>query len=974
MYKQFLEAVLPSQGNYCIFTLMDGKPKTRFAENGSIENAVKFIEAFKQEPLTNIYFALSSFDGFSRKADDSIYIKSFFLDLDVGKEKNSYATKDEAYTALDKFIEALNLPCPVVVDSGNGLHVYWILKEAVETSVWKPYAEKFKKLCHQHKLVIDPAVPADAARVLRVPFTKNYCKDGTVKDVVLINDELYTYDFDEIVGCFGEVTISESKKDALDLKNTRKKLTDKDKQLLGLDRYEHSFEVIANSSIEGTGCAQIKFILEEAPSCSEPLWRAGLSVAIRCADGADAIHKLSEDYPDYVSTETENKAEETLAADWAYGCEAFEGLRPEGCEGCPYKGKIIGPIDLGKRLRVAQPKIDAPADTTESKEVEVEVEVEVDTFPKEFLVFSSDLHPFFRLPTGGIRANKIVVDKKTGEITQGSEFEVYPYDVIPFRRMVSPFDGECMFIRINLPKDKPRNVVLPSKLLGSTDKLREFMFSKGVVVTDPMFNLFKEYLMKWNNFLIRYKKAEELRFQLGFIRDKTAFVVGDTEVTPNGIFECPTAPSLNNLNRYMHKKGSYDEWKKAANRLGEPSWEYHALGLFAGFGSPLMGLGVSGAKGCLISYCGGAGAGKTAAMCAGLSLFGQPDKLYIGPEGAAKEGLNTRCGSLNNLLMGMDETSNMPPDKVSDFIYKISNNNAGKIRHSTSADGERYQSEGARLICIMTTNQSNISKLYENKKANPEGELRRIIEFDIQKYRGFLSTLEGRSMFAPFDQHYGHAGPDYIANIYKYGFPYVAERIEAWEAKMHQDIKTRFSVVADDAKIDHWMAGLCRCFAGAEMANTFGILNFDFKHVYDFIIDKIGEQINRNAVEKIEYEELIHQYVLTNLNSLLTVNDGKIGVEPRSGTVAIRCEVHTNRVFLMAQPFKEYLTERKISLPQFERELTEKGILIQKSVRKRLAADWKDATSAFNARAYEFKLGSLSELLNDAPEGQDSIV
>jgi hypothetical protein len=50
MYKQFLEAVLPSQGNYCIFTLTDGKPKTRFAENGSIEDASKFIEAFKQQP------------------------------------------------------------------------------------------------------------------------------------------------------------------------------------------------------------------------------------------------------------------------------------------------------------------------------------------------------------------------------------------------------------------------------------------------------------------------------------------------------------------------------------------------------------------------------------------------------------------------------------------------------------------------------------------------------------------------------------------------------------------------------------------------------------------------------------------------------------------------------------------------------------------------------------------------------------
>jgi hypothetical protein len=30
-----------------------------------------------------------------------------------------------------------------------------------------------------------------------------------------------------------------------------------------------------------------------------------------------------------------NKAEETLAANWAYGCDKFEGLNPEGCQGCP---------------------------------------------------------------------------------------------------------------------------------------------------------------------------------------------------------------------------------------------------------------------------------------------------------------------------------------------------------------------------------------------------------------------------------------------------------------------------------------------------------------------------------------------------------------------------------------------------------------------------------------------------------------
>jgi hypothetical protein len=204
---------------------------------------------------------------------------------------------------------------PVVVDSGNGLHVYWILKEAVETSVWKPYAEKFKKLCHQHKLVIDPAVPADAARVLRVPFTKNYCKDGTVKDVVLINDELYTYDFDEIVGCFGEVTISESKKDALDLKNTRKKLTDKDKQLLGLDRYEHSFEVIANSSIERNRVRPNQKLLLKNRTSSDyrALWRAGRIcrlLGVLMALNLPYTNYQSA-YPDYVST-TNKKQKQKL--------------------------------------------------------------------------------------------------------------------------------------------------------------------------------------------------------------------------------------------------------------------------------------------------------------------------------------------------------------------------------------------------------------------------------------------------------------------------------------------------------------------------------------------------------------------------------------------------------------------------------------------------------------------------------------
>jgi hypothetical protein len=46
--------------------------------------------------------------------------------------------------------------------------------------------------------------------------------------------------------------------------------------------------------LNGAGCAQIKFIIENAFTSEEPLWYAGISVAARCVDADTAIHKLSE--------------------------------------------------------------------------------------------------------------------------------------------------------------------------------------------------------------------------------------------------------------------------------------------------------------------------------------------------------------------------------------------------------------------------------------------------------------------------------------------------------------------------------------------------------------------------------------------------------------------------------------------------------------------------------------------------------
>lgn len=69
---------------YCI-TAIDPTskiPKHKFVE--SINEIEPVINEFKNKN-TNVFVALSSFKGYSRKADEAMYVRSFFVDLDVGR-------------------------------------------------------------------------------------------------------------------------------------------------------------------------------------------------------------------------------------------------------------------------------------------------------------------------------------------------------------------------------------------------------------------------------------------------------------------------------------------------------------------------------------------------------------------------------------------------------------------------------------------------------------------------------------------------------------------------------------------------------------------------------------------------------------------------------------------------------------------------------------------------------------------------
>ena len=133
----FLNKVLGSQGYYCLFAykLGDDKLTQKFYKTTSeLSDAAKDLDARGY----NAYYGLATFnESNSRKVTNVNELKSFFLDLDCGESKD-YPSQNDALQDLRRFCKELKLPKPLLVNSGRGVHVYWILDEALGVDEWVP--------------------------------------------------------------------------------------------------------------------------------------------------------------------------------------------------------------------------------------------------------------------------------------------------------------------------------------------------------------------------------------------------------------------------------------------------------------------------------------------------------------------------------------------------------------------------------------------------------------------------------------------------------------------------------------------------------------------------------------------------------------------------------------------------------------------------------------------------------------------
>jgi len=867
----FLSLVLPPAGTYCVVGLKkDAKIKQTFV--GSIEEIESYADAFVHKGY-DAYFALASYtDDSARTISNASHLNSFYLDLDCGLGKE-YADQAEAAAALKEFIKATKMPKPtVLVNSGRGVHAYWVVEQPLPKEEWKPIAEGLKALCSAHKLHADPAVTADVARILRIPDTLNFknVDDPLPVKIIMAGQRVPVDSIKQLLAT-----------DVLDIPGEPPFKRQPDPTTLALmGNYQSRFKTIMLKSIKGEGCAQLVHIYENQDSIEEPLWRAGLSIAQHCVDADTAIHKLSSKHPEYSPEVTIKKAAQTKGP---YTCETFRKLNSITCEECTLK--VTSPIQIGREVIIPE---------AEEKEVE---SLEPITQEVRTYVIPQYPFPFFRGNVGGIyrRSDPNVADDK--------DELLFPYDFYVVKRLYDPEDGECVMMRLHLPKDGVREFIMPLRDVISKEKFIGKIAEYGVAALGKKQEKLMMYTTRWVEELQAMGKAEVARKQFGWLPDDSAFIIGDKEIKSELVEYSPPSAATLPVVPAFGTRGDFHQWKDIINHYAQPGLELRAFAFFMGFGGPLMkfvgGGMLNGFLLNLISPQGGTG--KSTLLHAINSIYGNPEALMMSYKDTHNFRLQ-RFGILQNITATIDELTNMKAEMMSDLVYDITSGK-GKGRMSSKANVERINTTTWKLPVVSTSNKA-IRDALLSIKSFPEPELLRILEGNLGM-DNTLDAIQSKRHFGQLGSHYGHA----ITPFIQYCLTNLPNTIDIIN-QVNERIDRAANITSNER---FWSAGVSVAIAGGMIAKGIGLHNIPVKPVIEYAVQMIKDVRISNKESMFDSEDFLGAFLQRHFHEILVINgtiDKRTGLElgpirePR-GPLTVRYEPDTKLLFISTRSYRE---------------------------------------------------------------------
>ena len=243
------------------------------------------------------------------KAETVIALPALWMDIDIlnpeaHKRKDLIPSIEEA----EKFIAQLPLQPSMIINSGYGLHCYWIFNEpwvfdsdnerqkAVQLS--RKFQQSIIDKAHKNDWHIDNT--SDLARVLRIPGTRNH-KLSEPLFVAPHSQNLNRYSIDELEVSFKSKQLTVPKpviNQSVPLPEKAASITEPPH-----DSDSRNSQIIYELIDR---CAFLKHCKDNAASLSEPEWHKMICILAHEHGGYEAIHEISRPYQKYSQNETDS--------------------------------------------------------------------------------------------------------------------------------------------------------------------------------------------------------------------------------------------------------------------------------------------------------------------------------------------------------------------------------------------------------------------------------------------------------------------------------------------------------------------------------------------------------------------------------------------------------------------------------------------------------------------------------------------
>ena len=349
--EHFLRALYENAGDGAIgISYLRGKsdaPVTRWFTKEQVPEMAEYAAECgrKYNTCLNINPRAAALDTYHRGLSEAVgEVVGLYGDYDIRGPAHAQTRLPENETEVMDFLAKLPFPPTFIVNSGNGIHVYWLFRQPyrIRDGTDRAYIEglldgfeayTIKLANENYGWVFDPV--ADLARMLRVPGTINF-KTGERPMCRVISESAARYDPKD----FEPFAVSARASPESDGTGAE---PDDEFALMGKGSGRELIDK----------CPFLQHCRDDAANLPEPMWYAAITNLAMTADGQEVVHEISRPYPKYSYRETQAKYLHAVEEDKPVTCDHIKNVL---CFDCGRDCGVKAPIALIRTDKRAGPQ------------------------------------------------------------------------------------------------------------------------------------------------------------------------------------------------------------------------------------------------------------------------------------------------------------------------------------------------------------------------------------------------------------------------------------------------------------------------------------------------------------------------------------------------------------------------------------------------------------------------------------------